>query len=192
MSAHMRRVRAALERLSGDESSSHGPDSENTGRHFVGTREPKGAQVEQTSASAAQSGYVPTSMRVLVIDDDEIAREIIGDILRGAGHEVFELSSAMGATQAVYRHNVDAVVLDVNMPTVKGDKLAGLLRGSKKGESLWVVLVSAQTRSDLRKLADDCKADATVSKEAIHTELLDAMTRGAARVASAVASAPGL
>jgi CheY-like chemotaxis protein len=35
-------------------------------------------------------------MRVLVVDDDDIARELLTSTLRHAGHTVFELSSALG------------------------------------------------------------------------------------------------
>ncbi|MEN9581123.1 MAG: hypothetical protein RJA70_4132 [Pseudomonadota bacterium] len=148
------------------------PDSES---------QPAGEPHKQSARDFRQNRYLQKRMRVLVIDDDDVAREMISQILRDAGHEVFELSSAMGATQAIFQHDVDAVVVDVMMPTMGGDKLAKMLRGSNKGERLWVVLVSSQNEAELRRLAVEAHADATVSKHAIHSQLRDAMNRGAWR-----------
>ena len=60
-------------------------------------------------------------MRVLVIDDDDIAREQLCSTLQAAGHETFELQSSIGATRCIHEQKVDAVVLDVMLPTVNGD-----------------------------------------------------------------------
>ena len=38
-------------------------------------------------------------IRVLVIDDDDVARELLMSTLERGGHAVFELPSAIGATQ---------------------------------------------------------------------------------------------
>ena len=54
--------------------------------------------------------------RVLLIDDDDIAREYLASLLRDAGHEVFELPSPIGATRTILSEGIEAVVLDVIMP----------------------------------------------------------------------------
>lgn len=117
------------------------------------------------------------TLRVLVIDDDDIARELLCSTLRDDGHEVFELASAIGASMQVFRHQIDAVVLDVMMPDINGDRLARLLRNNSKGDELVIVLVSARPVEELRALATLATADAVVAKDRVRQELGAALAR---------------
>lgn len=117
-------------------------------------------------------------MRVLVIDDDDIARELLASTLEADGHDVFELPSAIGASREIYRNEIDAVVLDVMMPDINGDKLARLLRGNSRGGALVIVLVSSRPLEELEGLARAAGADAVVAKEHIRKELVAALLRG--------------
>ena len=116
-------------------------------------------------------------MRVLVIDDDDIARELLSSTLEKSGHDVFSLPSAIGATREIFQHAIDAVVIDVMMPNINGDKLARLLRQNSKGNTLAIILVSSQPIDELRALAVFAKADAVLPKSAIRTQLSDTVTR---------------
>lgn len=116
-------------------------------------------------------------MKVLVIDDDEIARELLVSTLEGAGHQVFELPSAIGATRVIYAEGVDAVVVDVMLPDISGDKLARVLRQNAKGPCLAIVLVSSQSTEELQILAASVKADAVVTKRDIRARLVSAVAR---------------
>jgi DNA-binding response OmpR family regulator len=110
-------------------------------------------------------------MKVLVIDDDDIARELVVSTLTRAGHEVLELPSAIGATKVIYGSDVDAVVLDVMLPDIDGDKLARVLRQNSRGKHLAIVLVSSRSTEELELLAYSAKADAVVNKREIRQRL---------------------
>jgi CheY-like chemotaxis protein len=110
-------------------------------------------------------------VRVLVIDDDEVARELMVSALEEAGHQVVSLPSAIGATRAIYKNSIQAVVLDVMMPDINGDKVAKLLRRNSRGRDLAIVLVSSQPSDELRRLARAPAADAIVNKSEIRTTL---------------------
>ena len=123
-------------------------------------------------------------MRVLVIDDDDIARELLCSTLRAAGHETFELPSSIGATRCIHEQKVDAVVLDVMLPTVHGDKLARMFRQSSGGEQLAIVLVSSRPKPELRDLATLAQADDVVTKSEIQRGLVVAVQRAVVRRAA--------
>lgn len=116
-------------------------------------------------------------MRVLVIDDDDIARELLASTLEEHGHDVFELPSAIGASREIFRNGIDAVVLDVMMPDINGDKLAKLLRNNSRGKTLAIVLVSSRPVEELQALAAIATADAVVAKERIRLDLGKALNR---------------
>ncbi|MEY4545984.1 MAG: hypothetical protein RL685_2179 [Pseudomonadota bacterium] len=120
-------------------------------------------------------------MRVLVIDDDDIAREFLCSTLRAAGHETFELQSSIGATRCIHEQKVDAVVLDVMLPTVNGDKLARMFRQSSVGDHLGIVLVSSRPKPELQSLATLAQADDIVTKSEIQRGLVLAVQRAVVR-----------
>ena len=109
--------------------------------------------------------------RVLVIDDDEIVRELMCELLRVRDCEVFSTGSPIGVSKLIVHNRIDVVVLDVMMPDMSGDKLAKLLRGNPKFQQLAIVLVSSTQAEHLAGLADEVKADAIVSKSVLREEL---------------------
>jgi CheY-like chemotaxis protein len=134
--------------------------------------------------------------RVLVIDDDEIARELLGSELELAGFDVLSLPSPIGATRMIQEKEVQAVVLDVLMPAMSGDRLVALLRNNPRFSNLALVLVSSQGTADLHKLAATVGADAVVSKKDIRKALADSVhnalhSRSAGRPARKPASGTG-
>ena len=118
-----------------------------------------------------------SALRVLVIDDDDIAREVLCEALRAAGHDVFELPSAIGASRAISENEIQAVVLDVMMPSINGDKLARLLRQATSGRALTIILVSSQPPAELNILAQAAMADAVVSKADVRGQLARVLQR---------------
>jgi CheY-like chemotaxis protein len=111
------------------------------------------------------------SARVLVIDDDDIARELLGSELEQAGFEVFSLPSPIGASRVIQTNEVNAVVLDVVMPAMTGDRLVALLRHNPRFSKLALVLVSGEATVELQKLAKLVGADGVVNKKDIRKEL---------------------
>lgn len=120
-------------------------------------------------------------MKILVIDDDDIAREVLCSTLKAAGHETFELQSSIGATRCIFEQRVDAVVIDVMMPTINGDKLARVFRNNAHGDQLGIVLVSGRSTEELRPLTALAQADAIVSKVDVPRGLVAAVERAVER-----------
>jgi DNA-binding response OmpR family regulator len=58
--------------------------------------------------------------RVLVIDDDDDIRTLVGELLRRAGLEVDEASDGRAGLRALHQSQPDLVLLDVSMPELDG------------------------------------------------------------------------
>jgi CheY-like chemotaxis protein len=115
----------------------------------------------------------PAPTRVLVIDDDDIARELLTQVLKGVGYTVFTLPSAIGATREIFQNGIDAVVVDVMLPDIDGDKLARVLRQNSRGRGLAIVLVSSRPVEELRALAASAQADMVLPKAQIRARLAE-------------------
>lgn len=115
-------------------------------------------------------------IRVVVIDDDEFEREFLVDLLRTAGgFNVSSKGSVFGLTNHLIHERVDVVILDVMMPSMRGDKLAVLLRKNPALVRLGVVLISSLPEAELAQLMVEVQADAFVSKLNVRTDLARAV-----------------
>ncbi len=119
--------------------------------------------------------------RVLVVDDDDVARETMVELLLNAGHQVFGLPSPIGATKHILDGDIEVVVLDVMMPSIRGDKLAVLLGRNPRLRHLGVILVTGAPLAEVDVVAGAVRASAVVEKSAVHTDL-DAAVRRAVRI----------
>jgi DNA-binding response OmpR family regulator len=114
---------------------------------------------------------------ILVIDDSEIARSHIAGILSDANYVVFEQPSAIGATRAIREHSVAAVVVDVSMPGLSGDKLVGVLRKNARLDGLVVIVVTGKTQEELSGMSDLETADAVLFKDQLEVSLVKTLSR---------------
>ena len=79
---------------------------------------PVAKAVEEPAVLAAPE--VANGLRLLVADDNEANRELIGAILRSAGHEVEVAHDGAEALAAVQSAEYDLVLMDVRMPVMDG------------------------------------------------------------------------
>ena len=110
---------------------------------------------------------------VLVIDDNDIDRASLTEILTIGGYVVHGMPSPIGATKAARQLNVDAVIIDQNLPAMDGNKLASLFRGSPALRELCVVLISGNDNDvAMRELAKQAQIDGFVSKRTVASDLV--------------------
>ena len=66
--------------------------------------------------SGRRGGAASRTIRVLVVDDSAVAREVLSSVLRGEGFEVATTSNATVAAQRIAHQRPDVVLLDLQMP----------------------------------------------------------------------------
>ncbi|TKI69351.1 response regulator transcription factor [Sulfurimonas crateris] len=62
-------------------------------------------------------------MKIVIVDDEELARARLARMLRTLGHDAIEASNADEAIKALRQESADIVFLDINMPKVSGLEL---------------------------------------------------------------------
>jgi CheY-like chemotaxis protein len=135
------------------------------------------------AVATAKSGEIaagvprPSPARVLVIDDSEVSRAALAETLERAGCQVFQLPSAIGATRMILRHNLRAVIVDVNMPGLSGDRLVAVLRTNPRLRDLAIIVVSGVSGVELDNICRDTGADGALDKGRITTELWPMLAR---------------
>ena len=105
-------------------------DGEGRGSEFVvrlpGVRSV--AAVSPTAAVAPAKPVISSPRRILVVDDNEDAAELLADMLTSVGHEVVVAHDGPQALRAIERFVPDVAVLDIGLPVMDGYELAGKLR----------------------------------------------------------------
>jgi PAS domain S-box-containing protein len=153
------------------EASSPGPDRGST---FV-VRLPLRA-VRATAESRAGDGAGATEtdsrdrrlggVRVLVVDDEEDARELVATLLRRMGAEVGVAASAAEAMTLIERERPDVLLSDVEMPHEDGYSLIRRVRRlpAERGGDVPAAAVTAYARPEDRQRALDAGFQSHVAK----------------------------
>lgn len=118
-----------------------------------------------------------SSKKILVIDDDDTAREVVCAILAEAGFSAVPLATPIGATRLIREIGITAVVCDLNMPAMRGDSLAKLFKESKALQHVRIILISGAPSEELEAILRAKSVDAFVHKSALQRELIPALRR---------------
>jgi CheY-like chemotaxis protein len=96
--------------------------------------------------------------RILLVEDESIVRETLRLMLRKDGHTVLEANNGIEALSAFRRERFDLVLIDFQIPFLKGDELAVKLKQISPHQPL--LMLTGQGRS----LGPDNPVDAVLQK----------------------------
>jgi signal transduction histidine kinase/DNA-binding response OmpR family regulator len=106
----------------------------------------------------------PVGRRILIVDDDEIARYLIRQALKGTEHAILEAAGGFEGLRMAEREAPDIVLLDLTMPDLEGYEVIRRLSAQAETRSIPIVVVSSSTLTDEQRMALG-HARAVVSKE---------------------------
>ena len=118
-------------------------------------------------------------LRVLVVDDEADARELMRIVLRSSGAEVMSAASAEEAFEHVEQWHPDILVSDIGLPDVDGYALIQKLRTleAERGWSIPALAVTAYARAEDRTRALSSGFQMHVAKPLEPADLVAAITR---------------
>jgi diguanylate cyclase (GGDEF)-like protein/PAS domain S-box-containing protein len=88
------------------------------------------------------------SSRLLIVDDNEMNRDMLARRLERKGYVVGLAENAQNLLQRVKQDAVDLVLLDIEMPVISGLDALKNLRGHYSAAELPIIMVTAKTQSD--------------------------------------------
>src|SRR5581483_9248808 len=134
----------------------------------------------QAGVEAPAAPPLARPLRVLVVDDEPSARQVMQSYLQTAGHEVIGVSSAQEAlaileveTKEAEAPGFDLLVTDLAMPSMRGDRLAEAAKQRRPG--LPVILLAGV--SEPAGALDCPAADAILSKPVSLSLFLETVAR---------------
>jgi len=129
-------------------------------------------------------------MRVLVVDDDEYALELVSDLLTRSGYGVSRAANGRQALQLLESSSFRLVITEWHMPEMDGLELCRIIRSNKAAGYIYTIILSDRSGKEDVAAGLSAGADDYICKPFHPTELLlrvNAAKRVAALGASEVA-----
>ncbi len=82
--------------------------------------------------------------KVLLVEDDESVRQLVRVTLDLSGYEVVEAKDGLEGLLMLDMHRPDAVVLDLMMPDVGGERMLAQLRANEETKRTPVVIITGK------------------------------------------------
>ena len=147
---------------------SEGP---NKGSEFV-IRLPLLADAEAPEAPSPHDHALDAAVRVLVVDDNADAAQMLATLLEAHGHLVsVEYDGTSGLARAL-RERPEVMLLDIGLPDMDGHELARRLRASPDTANAMLIALTGYGQSEDRERARQAGFDRHLVKPADLSELL--------------------
>lgn len=119
-----------------------------------------------------------TGLRILIVDDNRDAAEMLAIYLHQSGHETHTAHDGVEAIEATTRLQPDLVLLDIGLPRLNGYEVARRIREQHKhGCGPALVALSGWGQDEDRRRSEEAGLDAHLVKPvdviALHKLLLD-------------------
>ena len=102
------------------------------------------------------------NVKILIADDEDRWRRLVGDYLRNEGYQVLEASNGQEAVELVRSDGaVDLVILDIMMPVMDGIEACQSIRSFSE---LPIIMLTAKNDEDSEVMGFVCGADEYISK----------------------------
>lgn len=112
----------------------------------------------QTGPGATEPA--PAGMKVLIADDDAVARSIVEEAVRASGHQTTVVRDGSEAWKRFQEERCDAVISDWTMPGMEGPELCRRIRQQAAEGAGYTYFMLATSRSQKRDIAIGMNAGA--------------------------------
>lgn len=99
--------------------------------------------------------------RVLIVEDEELMREVVRDYFDHAGYETCEAGTGTEALEKMEESDFDLVLLDIMLPEVDG---LSVLRQIRKSNQVPVILITARSDEEDKLVGYEMGADDYMTK----------------------------
>jgi CheY-like chemotaxis protein len=110
---------------------------------------------------------------ILIVDDEDIAIQIVQVILRRAGYTTLSATSGEAGLELVYGQRPDIIILDDMMPGISGGEMCAQLKSDPQVRDIPVIMYSAGAKVRNSAYIRQIGADGVLFKPALPAEILD-------------------
>ncbi len=141
------------------------------GSEFIVTL-PLHADPAAPGASVELAASLPTSSRILVVDDNVDSADSLAMMLRHLGHEVHIAYDGLAGIEAAARVRPEILLLDIGLPLRNGYEVARQVRQEVWGGAMLIVAISGWGQDEDRRRSNEAGFDHHLVKPVDHRVLL--------------------
>ena len=93
--------------------------------------------------------------RILIVDDEAIARRMLANTLRRAGFDVTQACNGLQAWEVLAQFTPDAMVTDIDMPKMTGEELCHRVSEEMPDRQFPIFVVTSKTALDHRNWSSE-------------------------------------
>lgn len=108
------------------------------------------------------------NMKLLVVDDEKLIREVIREYAENEGYEIVEAENGIEALKKIETENIDLMILDIMMPKLDGYSVLREL----KNKNIPVIMLSARSEEFDKLMGFDLGTDDYMTKPFSPKELM--------------------
>jgi CheY-like chemotaxis protein len=123
------------------------------GSEFIVTLPRWHEQPHEDATPEQESTKTSRGRRILIVDDEEDAADMLAALLQMQGHEAEAVHDGHTALQMAHTFHPEVVLLDLGLPDIDGYQVARRLRDHARNELLLLVALTGYQR-DVRRLQD--------------------------------------
>lgn len=163
--------------------------------YFILSMEPGRKKSESAAADAPKAGDV-VPMSILVVDDNIINQRVVAGLLEKDGHTIITVGSADGAYAQLRERNFDAILMDMEMPTIDGVAATETIRrlaDPVKAQTVIIAMTGNTRPEDIARCNEAGMNDfitKPVTPEDMRIKLMNFAPKGKAAVPVPAAPAP--
>jgi two-component system, chemotaxis family, chemotaxis protein CheY len=116
--------------------------------------------------------------KVLIVDDSEIIRAVIKKSLLMSGLDIGELLEAadgLSALEALRRERVDVILVDLNMPRMRGEEMIASVRNDEATATVPILVISSVRNQEVLDEMAKLKVNGYITKPFYPEKLRDAL-----------------
>ncbi|WP_444461811.1 ATP-binding protein [Rhodobacter capsulatus] len=125
------------------------------------------------SADGSPALRLSTPIEVLVVEDNDINRVVLCEMLRRAGHSIAEARDGVEAVEKAAERRYDVILIDLNMPRMNGvDATEAIRAGTGPNQETPIIAVTANVLPEARNRLEAAGVCRVISKP-ITRKMLD-------------------
>jgi CheY-like chemotaxis protein len=145
---------------------------------------PGSASTIRLPASSAEQASA-SGLRILIVDDNRPAADMLAMILESYGNELFIAYSGQQAIELAEKHRPDVILLDLSMPVVDGYEVARTIRRQPRGQEPMLIALTGWVQERDKQKARDAGFDHHVVKPTKASDLRGILSQAKRRTADA-------
>ena len=115
--------------------------------------------------------------KILIVDDEDNLRRLVSATLSGGEYEVVQARDGNEALAVAKRERPALVLLDIQMPGLDGVEVCRQIKAEPSLKGTMVVMLTAQSREEVRRNATAAGADAFLTKPFSPLQVLELVER---------------